>query len=249
VKVQEETMRFNWTISPLLLATSVVDRSQGLLNRDPGTKVENGILAFLLRNGKEKILVDTGICGFEMSPRFAPFFTLAPDQTLEAQLRRFGTSLDEIALVINTHLHIDHCSGNVLLGNARFFVQRKELEYWRKPLRVHRQAYRVEVAEEKIEVLDGDREIAAGVTVMLTPGHSPGSQAVLVETSCGLYVLAGDSVPQFENMEVPLGEPFWPSGIYVNLKDYYESLDRLRDLGGVILPGHDLRVMGKETYP
>jgi N-acyl homoserine lactone hydrolase len=242
-------MRFNWTISPLLLATSVVDRSQGLLCRDPGTKVENGIFAFLLRNGKEKILVDTGVCGAEMSPRFAPYFTRTPDQTLEAQLGRFDTSLEEIPLVINTHLHIDHCFGNELCRNARFFVQRKELEYWRRPLRAHRQAYRVELEEGDFDLLDGDREITPGVEVIATPGHSPGSQSVLVQTARGLYVLAGDCIPQFENMEVRDGEPFWPSGIYVNLHEYYESLDRLRSLGGVILPGHDLRIMERGTYP
>ena len=49
-----------WTISPLLLATAEVDRSQGLLYRDMGVKIESGVLAFLLNNGEEKVLVDAG---------------------------------------------------------------------------------------------------------------------------------------------------------------------------------------------
>jgi N-acyl homoserine lactone hydrolase len=239
----------NWTIAPLLMATSVVDRSQGLLHRDPGTKVENGIFAFLLQKGKEKILVDTGVCGFEMNPWFAPYFTVTPEQSLEAQLRRFDTSVEEITTVINTHLHIDHCYGNELLGNARFLVQRKELDYWRKPLRAHRQAYRVPLDETKFELLEGDTEITAGIKVITTPGHSPGSQSVLVETEKGLYILAGDCIPQFENMAVPDGQPFWPSGIFVDLAEYYQSLERLRGLEGTILPGHDLKLTDRERYP
>ena len=164
------------------------------------------------------------------------------NQTLEAQLARFGTSPDEINMIINTHLHIDHCAGNVLCTKARWFVQKKEMEYWRSPLRVHRQAYRVELMEAGFDLLDGDTEVLPGIRVMFTPGHSPGSQSVLVETVEGLYVLPGDSIPHFANMNVRDGEPFWPNGIYVDLHEYYETLDRLKALRGVILPGHDLLV-------
>jgi len=239
----------SWTISPLLLATAEVDRSQGLLYRDAGVKIESGVLAFLVRNGRENILVDSGACGFEKSSQFIRYFNQTPEQTLEAQLGRFDTSPDEITAVINTHLHIDHCAGNVFFHEARILVQKREVEYWKNPLRVHRQAYRVEVAEENFEILDGDMDIAPGIKVILTPGHSPGSQSVLVETSVGLYVLVGDSVPHFENMAVPDGEPFWPSGIYVDLREYYGTLYRLKALGGSILPGHDLQVLRKEVYP
>jgi hypothetical protein len=55
--------RDKWTISPLLLATAEVDRSQGLLYRDIDVKIKNGVLAFLLNNGENKVLVDSGVCG------------------------------------------------------------------------------------------------------------------------------------------------------------------------------------------
>lgn len=241
--------RDRWTISPLLLATAEVDRSQGLLYKDLGVKIESGVLAFLLSNGEEKVLVDSGVCGVTETSQFLRYFRRTPEQTLEAQLARLETEPDEISIVINTHLHIDHCAGNVLFRNARCLVQRKELDYWRDPLRVHRQAYKIELLEAGFELLDGDAEVLPGVRVMFTPGHSPGSQSVLVETAGGLYVLPGDAVPHFSNMEVRAGEPFWPNGIYVDLCQYYASLDRLRNLKGVILPGHDLRVMKKNRYP
>jgi N-acyl homoserine lactone hydrolase len=238
-----------WTISPLLLSTAEVDKSQGLLYRDTGMKIDSGILAFLLRNGKDKILVDSGACGYVKTRQYLKYFNQTPEQTMEAQLAKFDTSPDEIIVVINTHLHIDHCAGNVFFGRAQFFVQQKELQYWKNPLRVHRHAYAVELQETAFGLLDGDADIASGVQVILTPGHSPGSQAVLVRTSEGLYILAGDSVPHFENMAVPDNESFWPSGIYVDLREYYKSLNRLKGLGGVILPGHDLLVLRKDIYP
>ena len=247
--MREHMARDKWTISPLLLATAEVDRSQGLLYRDAGVKMESGVLAFLLNNGEEKVLVDSGVCGVTETSQFLRYFSRTPEQTLEAQLARFDTSPDEISMVINTHLHIDHCAGNILCTKARWLVQKKEMEYWRAPLRVHRQAYRIELTETDFDLLDGDTEVLPGMKVILTPGHSPGSQSVLIETSEGLYVLAGDSIPHFANMNVPDDEPFWPSGIYVNLDEYYKTLDRLKELRGLILPGHDLLVLQKNQYP
>ncbi|HVN97861.1 MAG TPA: N-acyl homoserine lactonase family protein [Syntrophorhabdaceae bacterium] len=238
-----------WTIFPLLLATAEVDRSQGLLNRDVGVKMKGGILAFLLKKGRKNILVDTGASGLTPTREFSRYFDQTPDQTLSAELARLNTSFEEITTVVNTHLHIDHCSGNVFFKKARFLVQTRELDYWRSPLRVHREAYRVELSERSFDALNGDADIDEGVKVISTPGHSPGSQSVLVETSEGLYILPGDTIPHFENMAVPDGEPFWPTGIYVSLDELYESFKRLSAMKGVILPAHDLEVMKKHAYP
>ena len=238
-----------WTIAPLILGTAVRDKSQSLLHRDFGVKVEGGILAWLLRSGNERILVDTGACGRVATAEFYKRYSQTPEQTLETQLTRFNTSPDEIGIVINTHLHLDHCSGNVLFKRARFFVQKREMEYARNPVPIHKWAYHVDLSGITFELLDGDAEIAPGIQLILNPGHTPGSQAVLVQTAQGLYILAGDNIPFFENMRVPENEPFWPNAIYVDLREYYESLNRVKKLGGTILPGHDLLVLQKEVYP
>ena len=49
--------------------------------------------------------------------------------------------------------------------------------------------------------------------------------------------------------EVPDDEPFWPSGLYVDLREYYHSLDRLKGLGGFVLPSHDMKVLNQTEYP
>jgi N-acyl homoserine lactone hydrolase len=238
-----------WIIAPLTLATGIVDKSQSLLYRDAGIKKEGAVLAWLLMNGERKILVDTGVFGPSDPPGNNGPFTQTPEQTMPAQLMRFDTSPDEIKLVINTHLHLDHCAGNFYFPGARFLVQKREMEYAKQPLYVHKPAYDVDLKGIDFQLLEGDADIAPGLKVILTPGHSPGSQIVLVETSAGLHVIAGDTVQHFENIEVADDEPFWPSGLYVDLREYCESLDRLKKLGGVILPGHDLLVLKKSTYP
>ena len=245
-----------WTIAPLILATAVRDKSQTLLYRDIGVKQEGAVLAWLLISSKEKILVDTGASGVLNTPEFYGRYTQTSEQTLEAQLMRFNTSPDEIKMVINTHLHADHCAGNTLFKRAHFYVQKKEMDYARNPLPIHRHGYVVGLEGIKplfewvnFDLLEGEVNLAPGIKVLLTPGHTPGTQTVCVQTREGLYIIASDNIPFFENMAVPENASFWPSSIFVDLKEYYESLDRIKSLKGFILPGHDPRVMEKNIYP
>jgi N-acyl homoserine lactone hydrolase len=236
-----------WTIAPLVLATAVTDLSQVVLMAPVGTGVDGAVLAWLLRSGDEMILVDAGLGPTKPDERIV--FNRTPDQSIEAQLARFNIAPFAIRLVVNTHLHVDHCSGNCFLPNARFLVQKSELAYALDPLPVHRPAYDVDLSRMNFELLEGDTEIADGVRVTVTPGHSPGSQAVLVDTNQGPYVIAGDTITHYLSMDVPKGASFLPGPLYVDLKEYYETLDRLRDMGGTILPGHDPLVLKKATYP
>ena len=240
-------MKPEWTIAPLVLGTASVDTSLTLLHRDPGVPLPGAVLAWLLVGENMKILVDTG--PFNPARGMDPLFSQTSEQTLEAQLHRFDTSPAEIAMVINTHLHTDHCSGNAYFKNRRFLVQKSEIEYARDPLPVDRPAYAVELEGIDFQLLDGDTDIAPGLQLILTPGHTPGSQSVLVQTSQGLHIIAGDTIPHFANMAVPDNEPFWPSGAYIDLREYYRSLNRLKALRGFILPSHDLLVLKKALYP
>ncbi|HVN97991.1 MAG TPA: N-acyl homoserine lactonase family protein [Syntrophorhabdaceae bacterium] len=242
-------MKNTWTIAPLILGTAVRDKSQTLLYRDYGVPLAGALLAWLLVNGDERVLVDAGAFGRVERPEVANRYDQTPEQRMEPQLKRFNTSCDQIRLVINTHLHLDHAGGNDYFPKATFVVQKKEMEYAQNPLPIHRGAYDVDFSNMTFEYADGDAEILPGIRVVFTPGHSPGGQSVLVDTEKGLHIIAGDTITHFINMEVPPGTSFWPNGIYVDLRDCYWSLDRLRDLGGFILPGHDTLVMKKELYP
>jgi N-acyl homoserine lactone hydrolase len=97
--------------------------------------------------------------------------------------------LGSLTAVINTHLHFDHCGGNRRLAGTPTFVQRAELEAASGPDYLTEW---VHFEGESYVELDGDAALFDGVSVLFTPGHSPGHQAVVVETREGLVVLGGD---------------------------------------------------------
>jgi N-acyl homoserine lactone hydrolase len=97
--------------------------------------------------------------------------------------------LGEVTAVINTHLHFDHCGGNRRFAGLPTYVQSAELEVAVAPDYLEEW---VRFPGESYVELDGDAEVAAGVSVLFTPGHSPGHQAVVVETAGGIAVLGGD---------------------------------------------------------
>jgi N-acyl homoserine lactone hydrolase len=125
-----------------------------------------------------RVLVDTGMVDStpELDAEWGPVLRPWPE-------------LGEIAAVVNTHLHFDHCGGNRRFAGTPTYVQRAELaaavapDYLEEWVRFPGESY--------VE-LDGDAELFDGVSVLSTPGHSPGHQSVVVETGDGLVVLGGD---------------------------------------------------------
>src|SRR5256885_7369369 len=88
----------------------------------------------------------------------------------------------DVKMFINSHLHFDHCGQNAVFQHAPFYVQRSEL------VRARRDGFTAEwfdFAGARFELVDGDAEIAEGVRVVATPGHTIGHQSVVVETGDG----------------------------------------------------------------
>jgi N-acyl homoserine lactone hydrolase len=96
----------------------------------------------------------------------------------------------DVRLVINTHLHFDHCGQNAVFKHAPFYVQRTELDRARREARPLADWF--DFAGARFELLDGDAEIAPGIRVIATPGHTVGHQSVAVEGD-GEEVLIGDA--------------------------------------------------------
>jgi N-acyl homoserine lactone hydrolase len=139
-----------------------------------------------------RILVDTGMIDStpELDEEWGP--TIYPERIPR-----------EAALVINTHLHFDHCGGNRLFPGVPIYVQRRELEAARE-LGYTIPGW-VEFEGATYVELDGEAEIAAGVRVLPTPGHTPGHQSVLVDTEDGLVVVAGDVTYRWEDFDAAAG--------------------------------------------
>jgi len=193
----------------------------------------------ILTDGGEKVLVDTGIGELpESHSRLFPVKRKA-DETLKAQLMKHGLKPSDINIVINTHLHFDHCGNNKLFKNARFVVQKDELNYAYQPERFQQAAYIREFFDVKglnYETVRGRFQVCENVTLIPTPGHTVGHQSVLVKgDNARNYVYCGDAAPIRENLErrnIP--------GILYNAHKALESIDRLRRIkDAVYIYSHD----------
>ena len=198
---------------------------------------------WVLRRGKEVILVDTGYDNAEAANRDRPI-RLDPQEALAP----LGLRADDIKNVIVTHLHYDHAGGLHLFPNAKLHMQSAEMAYATGPCMCHdalRMPYTAGHVCEAVKRLyagqlvfyDGTGEIAEGVTVHCIGGHSRGLQCVRVRTAAGWLVLASDAAHFYENFEAR--KPF---PIVVDLQDMldgYDTLYRLASAPGLVIPGHD----------
>ena len=97
----------------------------------------------------------------------------------------------DVGLVINTHLHFDHCGQNAVFSHAACHVQRTELD---RAKRESRELYDwFGFMDARWELLDGDTEIVPGLSVFTTPGHTVGHQCVVVSSADGQDLLIGDA--------------------------------------------------------
>jgi N-acyl homoserine lactone hydrolase len=144
-----------------------------------------------------RVLVDTGMTQLhpavaDMDPRLYP---------LEEQDFDIGS----VDLVVNTHLHFDHCGGNHLFAGKPFYVQRQELEdarskndytipEWVDPPGVH------------YVPVDGELELLPGLRLLPAPGHARGSQVIVVEGKDRSTIIAGDTAVRFDELDNPRTE-------------------------------------------
>ena len=123
------------------------------------------------------ILVDTGV-GWG-NERLIKEWRVVNRRAADA-LAEHDLSPADVKIVINSHLHFDHCGQNAVFKHAPFYIQRSELDRAR---REDSSSEWFDFAGARYELLDGDAEIADGVRVVATPGHTVGHQSVFVDTA------------------------------------------------------------------
>ena len=101
----------------------------------------------------------------------------------------------------------------------------------------------------RIREIAGDCRLTPTMELLHVPGHSPGSQAVVVTGGTRPYLIAGDTIPLFDNL-APLSKhcSVTPNGIHLDLRELMQSMQRLVGLGVDLLPGHDPRVLEVPEY-
>lgn len=233
-------------IHPLNLGTIHRQKMTFCYLLEPGVKADVPLIAWYIEGAEKRILVDTGGCDpAEADPRWLPY-RRTEDQRLEKALKKVGVGLEDIDLVLVTHLHWDHSGGVDLFPKARIIVQKEELDSAKNPFPIMSHGYIRHIVEDiPYELISGDTKITDGVEAVFIPGHTYGFQGVLVEGENQRYLIAGDTFGFFKNLE---SDPPMISGLYVDLKKYYESIEKIRSLEAEILPGHDFKVFDRQVY-
>jgi glyoxylase-like metal-dependent hydrolase (beta-lactamase superfamily II) len=147
------------------------------------------VFAFALRHETGLLLYETGIgCGNE---RLDSYYQVVP-RPIGAELEAYGHHIDDVRLVVNSHLHFDHCGNNMKFPGVPIYVQASEYEAAQQPDYTVPEWVDFEGAEYAI--VDGDTQVASGVRVMSTPGHTPGHQSLVIDTPEGTVALAGQAI-------------------------------------------------------
>ncbi|HWL02806.1 MAG TPA: N-acyl homoserine lactonase family protein [Microbacteriaceae bacterium] len=175
-------------------------------------------------------------------------------------LAAVGVVPAEVRAVLLTHYHFDHVGHVGLFPNATVIASRVEHEHWvavaresEESLRTafvwpqHLAAIREAERDGRLLLVDGDSDSPIdGIRLILSPGHTPGQLAVLVESPSGPRLLASDAAHFFEQIE--LG---WHFFAHADAQQGDRSIERLRriaaEAGAELIPGHDARV--RERYP
>jgi N-acyl homoserine lactone hydrolase len=206
------------------------------------------VMGYLVRHPGGLLLFDTGF-GFgnqELDDRYHPRQVRIADA-----LAAVGVELGEIDAVANCHLHADHAGQNRTFPDVPIYVQAREWEVAHTT--EHTILEWVDFEGARYEQLDGDHRVADDVTIVATPGHTPGHQSLAVRTANGTVVLAGQAcytAAEWAGRPTPLeGRTRAP-----DVEAYDRSIRRLRDLGSVeVRFGHDAAAWtaepGRVRYP
>jgi glyoxylase-like metal-dependent hydrolase (beta-lactamase superfamily II) len=155
--------------------------------------VTAGLNSLLIRTGKQTVLVETGM-GNKLSPRMAKFYG-QPAQLLD-NLVAAGVEPEEIDIVINSHLHFDHCGWNTVrdpngklvptFPRAKYYAPEGEWQYAQNPserdsISFLSENYDPLVASGQMTLLKGGEEIVPGISVQTFPGHTAHMQAIIIQ--------------------------------------------------------------------
>ncbi|HWC72040.1 MAG TPA: MBL fold metallo-hydrolase [Actinomycetota bacterium] len=181
-----------------------------------GHAVEHADGLFLFDNG-------AGFGNAEVDATFSPRVRPVDDALEEA-----GISLADVTGAANCHLHFDHCGQNPRLRGMPIFVQRAE---WNM---VHEPDYTVpewiDVPGLTYEVLDGETEVAPGIRLVPTPGHTAGHQSLVLDAPGGAIVLAGQAVQSRAEWQGAEGPEDSGRSSAPDPDAYARSVERLRML-------------------
>jgi len=250
-----------YQIKPLLLATVAAEKGPMTYLAYHGQPVIRPYVMWYIRAGDKNVLIDSAIEAedYRLShPAFEhmPFKVV---QSFTQALGSVGCIPDDIDIIIQTHLHLDHMYNSEKCHNAKIYVQEKELDFALKPHPIFEIFYaREKIRKLDFKVINGDQIILPGIEVMLAPGHTPGCQSVVVDTVKGKAFITGcctimDNFTTEKDSKKRVSpfatHPAIAPGIHTNLFDAYESVIKISRLADIIIPMHDSELSLRKTLP
>ena len=205
------------------------------------------VAAYLIRHPRGLFLFDTGIGeGLPVvEERYHPV-----RRSLNAELARAGASAGEVRLIANCHLHIDHAGGNHRFAGRPIFAQRIEFEAAHEPDYTLPSAV-ADFDDARLELIEGEAEPIPGVRIVPTPGHVPGHQSLVVETTSGRIVIAGQAYN--EASACAYAQYAWAlgtAGADEELPSTPEWIGRLQEFDPWrVVFAHDLAVWERDAWP
>jgi glyoxylase-like metal-dependent hydrolase (beta-lactamase superfamily II) len=202
---------------------------------DERNYVTAGLNSLLVRTGRENVLIETGI-GNKLSDRMIKFYG-QPAKLLDS-FAAAGIAPDEVDIVINTHLHFDHCGWNTIRGadgsviptfpRAKYYAPRGEWEYARNPSERDAISYIADnydplVHSGQMTLLEGGEQIVPGISVKTFPGHTAHMLAVTVQSGSKTACYISDLIPTTAHIDLTWGMSFdlYPLQTVASKKQYY----------------------------
>ena len=233
-----------------LLNCGLLDADRSVIHPgdDSYRRVLLPIPALLIQSEGRSILIDSGNPlvaagnpqGLEQAYGTDPAWIrpmVAANQRIDEQLRLLGLRIEDLDLVINTHLHFDHAGGNaVFAARQSIAVQTAELQ----EVRINTESYMPvwDAPGLQFQAVEGDWSPLPGIEMLLTPGHTPGHQSLLIRLAERPWLFTVDAV---------YTEEHWREdklGAVADVATARASLERLRQIAqqenARLVFGHDL---------
>jgi glyoxylase-like metal-dependent hydrolase (beta-lactamase superfamily II) len=203
------------------------------LPSDELNRVPTGLNSVLVRDGKRTILIETGV-GNKLPDKMVQIYG-QPAKLLEA-LAGVGVSPENIDIVINSHLHFDHCGWNTVRNNgkivptfpiATYYAQEGEWKHahqgQRDTVSYLHENYDPLVESGRMQLLRGNGEIVPGISVEVFPGHTRDMQAIILRSGGKTACYISDLIPTGAHVEVNwvMGFDLYPLETIESRKRYY----------------------------
>jgi glyoxylase-like metal-dependent hydrolase (beta-lactamase superfamily II) len=221
---------------------------------DERNRIQLGMNCVLARTAGKTVLIEAG-AGDKLDSKLRGIYAIEEGPRLLDRLAAHGVTPDRVDIVVDTHLHFDHCGWNTRIvngkavptfPNAQYFLQRGELDHAKGPNERDRASYMpdnflpVEAAGQFV-LLDGDREIVPGIDLIRVPGHNADMQCVRLSGGGKSAFCFVDLVPTTAHLPFPwiMGYDLFPMQTLANKKKW---IPEIAASGALVIFAHDFNV-------